>query len=828
MVLAGATSDPPGKEGLAHLTEHLIFQAPREGGMSAHEFYDGSGVEVQGETSPDATRFAVTVHRERFAELLKFELARMSDPLSSLDSAKVRRELHILREEDASQHPRWRQEAMNSLFRALFPGGSSLIREPGNESINGLTLDDARQFVEAHYQPASMQLFIVGDFSWAQAEEILGKVNTVTKSSAGNLERKLASTSSPPPGRPINKMIQHQGFVAENVLHIGWPLPPHVDMVGIEPLLVPLVSSVVPRIEGPALGKYPAWLPQGALGEKTISLVSTRQGGVILVSAQLPPKAVPAKIAANIINEVDLLASKIETNPKTFASVQYKVTQSRLRETEDADYRISRLMQQHALGDDRLSRDYFTDLNAVTPREAADFARAWLRKSSARLVLVSPMKAKGAVATPITIASSSSPATDPPVPPLGASPEALFPNGRFVWKKLPSGLEIAVLSRPRSAINTFLLGVRATSRNPDLEPIGPFVEVARGTLLCPASAMACQKSVNATSFRALVSSLGESLLDSARYLLGVAIMPRYDWNAAAKDWLGPLLEKREGMPDAIANRDFQAALWGSHPKGKRVSMDLLRRVSLRDLLQWEDANIRPENTLLIAVTNKDPDQVAVILAGVMQRWRVSPPLPTMPKPSVPDLADTHPLQVSYVADPSLESARFAFGCLMPSLGTFTDRAAAKMVGDWAYRLLFSQLRIQSDASYSTAMQVNAYASGETSMLGTLDVSMDSVGQAVALFRALFDRPRAFDERQLRHMKELRIRRVALQNLTGSDIATEVFDRWSFHMGNPTPLREFEEIRHVTAKQLGAIWDVCRQNAVLQVRTSQPLQSRSER
>jgi hypothetical protein len=151
-----------------------------------------------------------------------------------------------------------------------------------------------------------------------------------------------------------------------------------------------------------------------------------------------------------------------------------------------------------------------------------------------------------------------------------------------------------------------------------------------------------------------------------------------------------------------------------------------------------------------------------------------------------------------------------------------------MVGDWAYRLLFSQLRIQSDASYSTAMQVNAYASGETSMLGTLDVSMDSVGQAVALFRALFDRPRAFDERQLRHMKELRIRRVALQNLTGSDIATEVFDRWSFHMGNPTPLREFEEIRHVTAKQLGAIWDVCRQNAVLQVRTSQPLQSRSER
>jgi hypothetical protein len=42
------------------------------------------------------------------------------------------------------------------------------------------------------------------------------------------------------------------------------------------------------------------------------------------------------------------------------------------------------------------------------------------------------------------------------------------------------------------------------------------------------------------------------------------------------------------------------------------------------------------------------------------------------------------------------------------------------------------------------------------------------------------------------------------------------------MGNPTPLNEFDEIRRVSAAQLGSIWNACRQNAVLQVRTSQPL------
>jgi len=137
-------------------------------------------------------------------------------------------------------------------------------------------------------------------------------------------------------------------------------------------------------------------------------------------------------------------------------------------------------------------------------------------------------------------------------------------------------------------------------------------------------------------------------------------------------------------------------------------------------------------------------------------------------------------------------------------------------------VLFAQLRNQSDASYATATRVNAYSSGETSMLGTMDVNLELLGPAIARFRDLFDRPHAFAGQEIDHMKELRRRRVALQNLIGAEVASEIFDRWSFRMGNPTPLGEFEEIRRVTAGDLDAIWNVCRQNAVLQVRTKRPL------
>jgi hypothetical protein len=57
MVPAGRASDPPGKSGLAHLTEHLVFEAPRQDGLNEIQFFDRSGVEFRGETDSAATRY---------------------------------------------------------------------------------------------------------------------------------------------------------------------------------------------------------------------------------------------------------------------------------------------------------------------------------------------------------------------------------------------------------------------------------------------------------------------------------------------------------------------------------------------------------------------------------------------------------------------------------------------------------------------------------------------------------------------------------------------------------------------------------------------------
>src|SRR5687767_11223825 len=78
---AGSTSDPPGKEGLAHLVEHLVF-ASRQG--ASKEAYNalaelGAGA-VNGFTSFDATVYHAFGPSSVIRDLAAFEIRRIRDP----------------------------------------------------------------------------------------------------------------------------------------------------------------------------------------------------------------------------------------------------------------------------------------------------------------------------------------------------------------------------------------------------------------------------------------------------------------------------------------------------------------------------------------------------------------------------------------------------------------------------------------------------------------------------------------------------------------------------------------------------------------------------
>src|SRR5215831_13632503 len=88
VVGAGHVHDPPGREGTAHLLEHLSFRARRDGGATHWSMLERVGAgEFNASTQADVTTYYAAGAREVLPELLRLESARIADPLQGVDEA---------------------------------------------------------------------------------------------------------------------------------------------------------------------------------------------------------------------------------------------------------------------------------------------------------------------------------------------------------------------------------------------------------------------------------------------------------------------------------------------------------------------------------------------------------------------------------------------------------------------------------------------------------------------------------------------------------------------------------------------------------------------
>src|SRR5512133_1056909 len=98
---AGSVDDPPGKEGLAHLVEHLAYRARPGGGATLWARLEAAGVEFDGRTGADATDFHAVGDPEQLGALLAVEADRLRDPLAGVGEEDLRREREVLVQEQA-------------------------------------------------------------------------------------------------------------------------------------------------------------------------------------------------------------------------------------------------------------------------------------------------------------------------------------------------------------------------------------------------------------------------------------------------------------------------------------------------------------------------------------------------------------------------------------------------------------------------------------------------------------------------------------------------------------------------------------------------------
>ncbi len=214
----GSRHERPGKTGLAHLFEHLMFnETKRRGRGEFDRLMERAGAEVNAATWTDWTYYYENAPKNALALVIELEADRMSNLV--LRAPQVRSEKEVvanerkLRVEDDIEG-----RALEELYATAFRRHPYRWPTIGwMKDIRGFTVEDCRRFYRTHYAPNNATVIIAGDFDERQA---LSKIQ----------ERygRLSPARPIDPGPHSKEPLQRR----ERVLRIAAPTPTDKVLIG--------------------------------------------------------------------------------------------------------------------------------------------------------------------------------------------------------------------------------------------------------------------------------------------------------------------------------------------------------------------------------------------------------------------------------------------------------------------------------------------------------------------------------------------------------------------------------------------------------------------
>ncbi len=161
----GSADDPEGKDGLAHLVEHLMFDGSEHVGRGDYARWIGrvGGESISGTTSLDSTDFRATVPPEQLPLVFWLESDRLGFLGRRLDERTLQRERAIVTDEARDRDlTRPFGAAGSAGLNKVFPEWHPYHRDYDPSGPPHITLDDVRAFLRTWYSPRNATLIVVG------------------------------------------------------------------------------------------------------------------------------------------------------------------------------------------------------------------------------------------------------------------------------------------------------------------------------------------------------------------------------------------------------------------------------------------------------------------------------------------------------------------------------------------------------------------------------------------------------------------------------------------------------------------------------------------
>ncbi len=171
---AGSREEPPGKHGLAHLFEHLMFSGSEH--LPENFFIPMERIgaaSINAHAADDYAAYFATVPVAALDYALWMEAERMSCLAAALNQAALDRQREIVGNELLQRAAEPYGRAASLIRRDSYPPGHPYAHHPYGvlEDLDNISLDDVLRWYETHYHPANATLVIAGDIEPRDAIE---------------------------------------------------------------------------------------------------------------------------------------------------------------------------------------------------------------------------------------------------------------------------------------------------------------------------------------------------------------------------------------------------------------------------------------------------------------------------------------------------------------------------------------------------------------------------------------------------------------------------------------------------------------------------------
>jgi len=297
----GSADEPPKRQGLAHLVEHLLHDA-----VFLDQLNLQGGRHSNASTSQDGTRYYATIPKYLLTQVLDH----FSRDLVFFDVTPEQFEIEkdVVLAEANSRYNQAKQVVNHQMIKHVFAGHPYQYPVLGThkDSILAFTLEMAQQFHKQYYVPNNACLVVVGD---VQAQTVMADVVKFFGKIPSGQSNERHDVFVPTFTRVTQDTVIYQNDAREPTVWTVWPSPPanHPDRIPLS-----LLDKVLEMGGSSPLDQ--ALHNSHLVLSYRLSLAAQKEGGWIyheaVVAPNVTPEAVTAVLNKTIRNVIDSLSDR--------------------------------------------------------------------------------------------------------------------------------------------------------------------------------------------------------------------------------------------------------------------------------------------------------------------------------------------------------------------------------------------------------------------------------------------------------------------------------------------------------------------------------------